>query len=308
MARTKKAKADAHQIVTDAVIKFLESGDTGKWQKPWETLLAGGNYCPATGNAYNGMVNSFALNALAWANGFKSEAWGTYKQWKGLGTDDAPVNVQQGAKAAFIFVPLMFTKKDSNGDAITDSNGDEMKGMSFKQVAVFNADQVDGYTEAKPDLPASAVVDSKAVDTFVKNTGADITHGGNRAYYSITGDHVRMPPKEAFKAVGNSTATEAYYGTKFHELVHWTGHESRCNRVFGKAFGNTEYAFEELVAEMGAAILCNQYNVSDSPRADHAKYIASWLKGLKGDKNAIFKAAGMAGKAIKHLEGYQPSK
>jgi len=307
MPRTKKAKADAHQIVTDAVIKFLESGDSGKWQKPWNMLLADGNYCPATGNAYKGVINTFALNALSYASEYKSNAWGTYKQWKGLGTDESPVNVKQGAKAAYIFVPIIYTKKDGSGNAITDSSGDEMKGLSFKQVAVFNADQVDGYTEPTLELPVNQVVDSAKVDSFIANLDIDISHGGNRAYYSPVGDHIRLPVKEAFKAIGDSTATESYYGTALHECVHATGHKSRCNRDLTGNFGNTDYAFEELVAEMGAAILCNQHNVSDTPRADHAKYIASWLKGLKGDKNAVFKAAGLAGKAIKWMDKQQPT-
>ena len=305
MTRTKKPRADAHQIVTDAVIKFLESGETGKWQKPWDMLLVDGNYCPATKKTYNGFVNTMALNALAYANGFKSEAWGTYKQWKSLGTDDAPVSVMKGAKAAYIFVPMIYTKKDKAGDPITDSNGDKVSGMSFKQVPVFNADQVEGYTEVKPELPVSKVLDNAEVDRFVSKTGAQITHGGNRAFYSMGGDHVTMPPKEAFKDVGESTATEAYYGTLLHEMTHWTGETKRCNREMGTMFGGETYAFEELVAEMGAAIMCNQFGISDQPRADHAKYVKSWLKGLANDKNAVFKAVGLAQKAIKHLETYQ---
>jgi len=295
-----KIKADAHQIVTDAVIKFLESGETGKWNKPWEALLQEGNYCPATEKAYNGFVNNMSLNVLAYVNSFGSQAWGTYKQWKSLGTDDAPVNVKTGAKAAYIFVPMIYTKKDRNGDAVTDSNGDEKKGLSFKQVPVFNADQVDGYTEVKPELPVSKVLDNAKVDRFVSKTGAQITHNGNRAFYSVGGDHITMPLKEAFKD------TEGYYGTLLHEMIHWTGESKRCNRdLTGGMFGNEAYAFEELVAEMGAAIMCNQFGISDEPRADHAKYIKSWLKGLQNDKNAVFKAAGLAQKAIKHLETYQ---
>ena len=309
MTRQRKEKTDAHQIVTDAVIAFLEGNDNGKWTKPWEKLLTEGNYCPATSKRYNGFVNNMALNVLAYANGFSSEAWGTYKQWASLGTEDKPVNVKQGAKAAYIFVPLIFTKKDKQGAPITDNNGDELKGLSFKQVAVFNADQIEGYTEIKPELPANKVVDSAEVDTFIERTGAAITHGGDRAYYSPAGDHIRMPLKEAFNDMKGSTATEGYYGTKLHELIHWTSHDTRCKRdLTGTTFGTEAYAFEELIAEMGAAILCNQFGISDQPRPDHAKYIKSWLKGLKNDKNAVFKAVGQAQKAIKHLESYQPAK
>lgn len=308
--KSKRPKADAHQIVTDAVIAFLEEHENGtskdsKWTKPWEALMADGNYCPATGKAYAGVVNSFSLNALSYSHGFKSDAWGTYKQWKSLGTDDKPVNVKQGAKAAYIFVPMIYTRKDSSGQPVTDSNGDEVKGRSFKQVAVFNADQVNGFVEVVPELPVSKIVDDAEVDRFVARTSAAISFGGNRAYYSLAGDHIRLPLKEAFKAVDNSTATEAFYGTELHELIHWTGHEARCKRDLTNGFGSNDYAFEELIAEMGAAMLCNQFGISDAPRDDHAKYIKSWLRGLKGDKTAVFKAASAASKAIKHLETYQ---
>ncbi len=294
-----KIKADAKQIVTDAVIAFLEGNHDAKdskWTKPWEALMSDGNYCPATGKAYNGFVNNMSLNAIAWGNGFTSQAWGTYKQWKSQGTDDAPVSVAKGAKAAYIFVPLLFTKKDGSGNAITDSNGDDVKGLSFKQVPVFNADQVDGYTEVKPEMPVSKVMEITEVDRFVAKSGAQITHGGNRAFYSMGGDHITVPLKEAF------ANTEGYYGTLLHELIHWTGETKRCSREMGGIFGGETYAFEELVAEMGAAMLCNQFGISDQPRADHAKYIKSWLKGLQNDKNAVFKAAGLAQKAIKYLE------
>lgn len=310
MTRTKKIKADAHQIVTDAVIKFLEDFvdvdvKDCQWTKPWTKLLADGNYCPATGNGYAGHLNNMALNVLAYANGFKSEAWGTYKQWKGLGTDDNPVNVAQGAKAAYIFVPMMFVRKDASGAPVTDSNGDEVKGRYFKQVAVFNADQVNGYTEVKPDLPVTKVVDNVEVDRFITRLDIDISHGGDRAYYSPATDHVRMPLPEAFNDVGDSTATEAYYGTKLHECIHATGHESRCKRDLAGMFGAAEYAQEELVAEMGAAILCNQFGISDQPRADHAKYIKSWIRRLQNDNQAVFKAVGQASKAIKWMEAKQ---
>jgi len=309
MAR--KEKTDAHQIVTDSVIKYLEDceagTESGKWTRPWTKLLTDSHYCPATGKAYAGIVNTMSLSVLAYARGFTSQAWGTFKQWKSLGTDDAPVSVRKGSKAAYIFVPLLFNKKDGAGNVITDSNGDEVKGLSFKQVAVFNAEEIDGYTETKPEVPPCKVVDDAVVDRFIANLGIDLGFGGDRAYYSPAGDHVRMPVKEAFTDTPHGTATEAFYGVQLHELVHATGHESRCKRDLTNAFGSEAYAAEELVAEMGAAILCNMFGVSDSPRADHAQYIKSWLKSLKNDKRMIFKACGQAQKAIKWMEAQQPT-
>src|SRR5690606_6170318 len=86
-----------------------------------------------------------------------------------------------------------------------------------------------------------------AAEAWAKGSGADIRHGGNRAFFSPTQDFVQMPPAGAF------TEIENYYSTLAHELTHWTGHKSRLDREFGKRFGNRAYAFEELVAELGAA-------------------------------------------------------
>lgn len=311
MARTKKPAADAHQIVTDAIITFLEDCEAGnadgKWTRPWTKLLTDSHYCPATDKAYAGIVNTMSLSVLAITRGFTSKAWGTFKQWKSLGTDDKPVSVRKGAKACYIFVPMIFSKKDGAGNVIVNSAGQEIKGLSFKQVAVFNASEVEGYTEIKPEVPASKVVDDAVVDRFIANLGIDIAFTGDRAFYSPAGDFIRMPIREAFNDTPHGTATEAFYGVQLHEVVHATGHEKRAKRDLANAFGSEAYAAEELVAEMGAAILCNMFGVSDSPRPDHAQYIKTWLKALKNDKRMIFKACGQAQKAIKWMEAQQPT-
>src|SRR6202011_2436226 len=121
--------------------------------------------------------------------------------------------------------------------------------------------------------------------SFFAATGAAIHHGGNRAYYSISTDHVQMPPFEAFRDA------ESYYTTLAHETTHWTRHASRLDREFGrKRFGDEGYAMEELVAELGSAFLCADLDLTPEVRDDHAAYIASWIQVLKNDKRAIFTA------------------
>lgn len=104
-----------------------------------------------------------------------------------------------------------------------------------------------------------------------------------------------MPKFEAFDSA------EAYYATLAHECTHWTGHKTRCERTFGKRFGDSAYAAEELVAELGAAYLCADLEISKTPREDHASYLDSWLKILKADKRAIFTASTAATKACSYL-------
>jgi len=105
----------------------------------------------------------------------------------------------------------------------------------------------------------------------------------------------------SFMFANGNNATEAYYSTLLHELTHWSGAETRLNRTKGKRFGDDAYAFEELVAELGAAFLCASLGIENEPRIDHAQYIDGWLRVLNSNKNAIFSAASLATKAMQFI-------
>ena len=107
-----------------------------------------------------------------------------------------------------------------------------------------------------------------------------------------------MPRIETF------ISSNAYYATLLHELTHWTGHKSRLDRLTHARFGSTDYAKEELVAELGAAFQCQLLGVTSEPMENHAKYLNSWIKVLKEDKKAIFKASALAQKAVTLIESY----
>jgi antirestriction protein ArdC len=91
-----------------------------------------------------------------------------------------------------------------------------------------------------------------------------------------------------------------------HELVHWSGAKHRLDRDMGKRFGDDAYAAEELVAEIGAAFLCAELQITQDVRPDHAQYLANWLKLLKDDSRAIFTAAARASEAAAYLREGQP--
>jgi antirestriction protein ArdC len=130
--------------------------------------------------------------------------------------------------------------------------------------------------------------------------GADIRHGGDMAGYSLSSDQVRMPPFEAFRDA------ESYYAALAHQLTHWTRHPKRLDRDFGrKRFGDEGYAMEELVAELGAAFLSSDLDLTPELRPDHASYMDGWLRTLKSDKRAIFTAASHAQRAADFLHGLQ---
>jgi antirestriction protein ArdC len=131
------------------------------------------------------------------------------------------------------------------------------------------------------------------------------THGGSRAFYRPSTDSIHLPPREAFIGTATSSPAETYYSTLLHELVHYSGHETRCNRQLGKRFGDDAYAMEELVAELGAAFLCADLQITAEPRADHAQYLSHWLTVLKADNKAIFTAASKASEAATFLAALQ---
>jgi len=169
---------------------------------------------------------------------------------------------------------------------------------------VFNVAQVDGYQPEKGRTPEDNQVSPIArADALMAASGAKITHQGAQAFYRPSTDEIVLPPQHLFTGTSTSSATEAYYGVALHELTHWTG--PRLQREFGKRFGDAAYAAEELVAELGAAFLCAKLGIEAEPRADHAKYLASWIKILKDDRKAFITAASKAAEARDYLLAFQ---
>lgn len=261
-----------YETVTASIIASLESG-VAPWVKPW-TASHTADKNAISGKAYRG-VNRFLLG-MAFQS---SNEWATFKQWQEMGA-----SVKKGEKATHIvyFSPVTKPKKGEDG---------EESGPAYsmlKTYCVFNASQVDGYappvieTDSKP-----FDINALCEDRIVK-TGAMVSHGGDMAFYSPSADRVQLPNKAAF------ITPEDYYATAFHELTHWTGHNSRLDRKGGR-FGDAAYAYEELVAELGAAFLCQDHAIAG--KLQHAAYIQSWLNALKTDSRLIFKAAAAAQKA-----------
>lgn len=290
-------KIDIYQRVTDQIVAELENG-VRPWLKPWNAEHAAGRITRplrANGVAYRG-INILMLWASAVEKGFAAPLWLTYKQAQELGGQ-----VRKGEKGS----PVVYANTITRTEQDADTGEDVEHNIPFmKAYTVFNAEQVDGlpahfYALQEPAL--DPVTRIEKVETFFAATRADIRHGGNQAYYAIGEDRVQMPPFEAFRDA------QSYYATLAHELTHWTRHPARLDRSFGrKKWGDEGYAKEELVAELGAAFLSADLGLTPEARADHASYIASWLKVLKDDKRTIFTAAAHAQRAADYLIGLQP--
>lgn len=296
MSATSHPRTDVYSRVTAKIVADLEQG-VRPWLKPWNAEHAAGRITRprrANGQPYKG-VNVLMLWGDAVLKGFACPIWMTYRQASELNGQ-----VRKGENGSQVVYADRFTRTE------TDEKGDatEREIPFLKAYTVFNCEQIEGlpahfYTTASPPLPE---LDRIAhAECFAANTGATIRHGGNLAYYAIGSDHVQMPPFESFRE------TESYYATLLHELTHWTRHPSRLNREFGrKRWGDTGYAAEELVAELGAAFLCADLAITAETREDHAAYVRTWLDVLQHDNRAIFAAAAHAQRAVDFLHGQQP--
>jgi antirestriction protein ArdC len=290
-------KQDVYTRVTERIIADLEQG-VRSWLKPWHSEHAAGKITRPlrhNGTPYNG-INILLLWGEALAKGYAAPIWMTYKQAQELGA-----NVRKGEKGSLVVYANRITKTETN-----DAGEDTEREIPFmKGYTVFNVEQVDGlpaHYYAQPVNPLPLAERIEAADAFMTGTGATIHHGGNQAFYAPSRDVVQLPPFEAFKD------KESYYATALHELTHWTKAKGRLERDFSaKRFGDTGYAREELVAELGAAFLCADLGITPDIREDHAAYLGHWLSVLKEDKRAIFSAAAHAQRAADYLKGLQPN-
>jgi antirestriction protein ArdC len=293
---TATPRADLYTRVTERVIADLEAG-VRPWTKPWNARNAYGAGLPVRHNGlpYRG-VNVLILWGEALDKGYSSPVWMTFKQALALGA-----SIRKGEHGSMVVYADRFTRID------TDANGNEVeREIPFlKAYVVFNVAQIDALPAqyyASPGRPADKLQLIEAAERFFAATAAVIRHGGDLAYYAPGPDVIQLPSPQAFRDA------ESYAATKAHELTHWTSHPQRIARDFGaKRFGDTGYAREELVAEIGAAFLCAQLQITTEQRADHAAYIAYWLQLLREDKRAIFAAAAHAQRAVDFLNGLQPA-
>lgn len=270
-----------YEEVTASILKDLEAG-VASWVKPWKSKSGGIlPYNHATGRKYSG-VNIPILWHAANKSDWPTLAFLTYKQAQAIGAQ-----VRAGEKSTRV----VYTNKLIVGE------GDDAKSIGYlKAFYVFNISQMDGIEQEAPAPILTVQERDDAATSFIKATGADIRHGGDRAYYRWTDDFISLPNIDAFESY------EHYLATSLHELCHWSGNEKRLNRELKNRFGTKAYAAEELVAELGAAFLCAHLGVQGQLR--HAEYIANWIELLKEDERAVFTAASKASQAADYLRNF----
>lgn len=275
-----------YETVTALVLEAMERLGPD-WVKPW-TSNAVGTLNPTTDKHYRGVLNQIILGITAWKHDYSHGLWAGFGQWRNAGHF-----VAKGQKSVHILRPKMVKRADDNGN-------ESMICIGFAGCAVFNVQQLQNPDAAieqfatfhDSPLPEDNRVHS--VDQWIADTGADIHHGAQSAYYQPSSDSVHVPDFTVFRDAAS------YYSTILHELTHWTGAKSRLDRL-GNRFDRSAYAREELVAELGAAYLCHDHGIEPTPRDDHAQYLKGWMQALRGDSNAIFDAARKSTAACRFL-------
>ena len=299
MTKNAASKPDIYTRITNQIITALEAG-TKPWTQPWQPSHAAGAVSRPlrfNGEAYSG-INVLTLWASAMERHLAAPIWMTFKQAIELGG-----HVRKGETGS----PVVYANTLKRTETDPATGQDEERAIPFlKAYTVFNVEQIEGLPAHYYALATGVSNPDQRIasaETFFQATGAEIHHGGSRACYIPSLDRIHMPAFEAFRDA------ESYYATLAHEMTHWTRHDSRLARDFGRErYGDAGYAQEELVAELGAAFLCADLQITLSERDDHASYIASWLKVLKNDNKAVFTAAAHAQRAVDFLHVKQAEK
>lgn len=294
------------------------------WKKPWFT--EGSSLLPInmSGREYNGM-NSLMLMLQAENEGYKMPVWATFDRIKSLnfvsnkqgarqrikdkeGKELPEVSINKGAKSFPVFLTTFTcihaeTKEKINYDDWKQLTEEQRREYNiYPKLKVYNVFNVEGQTnikEARPEIyeklqkqfvPKPPIHEEGEMYTFpamdcmiaedkwicpIRPTY------GDDAYYSTSKNHIVIPEKRQFKS------GESFYSNLLHEMTHSTGAEQHLNRLKPTSFGSKDYAREELVAEMSAALVSSRYGMDKVVKEDSVPYLKSWLDSLKEDVSFI---------------------
>lgn len=290
--------ADVYQMVTDRIIAIMEQGEI-PWEQEWvNTVGTNLAFSHVSGKAYS-VLNQMLL-------GIPGE-WLTFKQAEAEGG-----HVKKGVKSrpVVFYKPQVVPVKDKDGTVMMKDGKEVTKTIPIlKYYAVFHTEDCDGIKRKYLHTQEQMVRENSPIETceqimqeYLAKSGVKLTHyEQGRSYYSPAEDQIVLPHIWQFENA------EAYYATAFHEMIHSTGASGRLNRLTNGGFGSEQYSKEELVAEIGAAILCHHAGIqSHRTETNSAAYLQGWLKALKNDKRLIVSAAGKAEKAVEFILGKKP--
>lgn len=281
-----------YEKIANKILAALESG-----VRPWiQCYSVSKTQFPVrvTGEDYRG-INRLLLLYSMYENGYQSPVFMTYNQARKVGGQ-----VRKGEKSSMSVFYSTITVDD-------DTTEDGFREIPFaKTNNVFNLDQIDGLPKKFMDKFVRDETEFKnnspweRAERFIKNIPAVIKEKDRTPCFVPSLDLVYMPNIRQFET------TEHFYATAFHELTHWTGHPKRLKRFdIGKKPTKEEYAFEELVAEIGASFVLPAVGIEPLIDSEHAPYIGEYIKLLKKDPKIFVSACSRAEKAADLLKSYQ---
>jgi antirestriction protein ArdC len=300
-AIVKEPKQDSKKLfdsLSADVLAALRNG-TALWRKPWGDLrrpTTQVDFAPLaiptnaeTGKPYFGVNTLFLWNA-AQKRLLTESCWGTKKTWWRM---DAEAKPQAKFTNVLAWVTVKTAKKDDDDDRRPIWH------QVFNLSDVVGCDHLRQNHQLVRSIRTVGDIDTSRAWEFIAKSGAKVQWGGNKAFYTPSKDHIRMPHKQRFKSELDVITT------LFHELGHWTGHKGRLNRrgiVQSWVMKSPEYAFEELVAELTSCFLLAYLDIPDRYELrHHAGYIKSYITLLENDRKALKQAAGQAGSAARYL-------
>ena len=266
-----------------------------EWRKEWRGSGGDAPHNGITKACYRGS-NAFWLSLISMMKGYTDPRWVTMVQ---IMDNDGKYHPKQkwhlkaGSKATYVeyWYPYDIPNRkaltwDQYKQEIADGRNDSEFKLSTRYTAVFNACEVEGM----PEIPVFEETDITRDELIAKlSTGMEVeilTDGGDCAYYSPSQDKIHLPTPGSF------TSEYAFNATALHELAHSTGHPSRLNRDMGGFFGSSEYAYEELVAEMCSCFMGINLDqtASQAHINNHKAYVQSWIQAIRDKPETLIRA------------------
>lgn len=270
------AVADRLREFVDTLVASIDQV-TGRWSPCWSTV----SWLPSnalTGKQYRG-INTLLLLVDQQDHAYPTSTFATYKQWVALGGQ-----VRKGEHGVRL---VKWVERERTDPSVPS----RLVPLVF---VVFNAAQQDGWAPSVGEVRPMAEC-LVALDEHIMSVHAPTVQVGSPAY-ARHADVVLMPPRESF------ASPEAWASTFSHEMIHWTAHPTRLNREPHARWGDDNYAFEELVAEIGSSFVTSAFGVPAQPtRDDHLLYIKHWAARLKADPSLILSVAQAAQRATDFL-------
>lgn len=266
------------------ILSMMETSGQN-WTRDWVMMVGGFPHNVKTKRLFGG-GNVWRLMFSSIVHGYESHSWGTFATWTSLGYS------LKGKNSTHIVYYGPRIKKKKGDDGVEKKVYAGQLKLDFFE---FNGSQIEGWVEPEKEKPPYETQGSHYIDDIYARLGVNVSYGHNEAAYAPTIDQIILPHPGQFKTPAR------FDSTRIHELMHWTGHQSRLNRPLLSSKLSDEYAKEELIAELGAALLNAAIGVEAEPMESHAKYLKGWMDGIKEDEKYFDQAAAGAWKAIKYI-------